>query len=134
MPFALTDTFRWIRRPRPPLAMTDAQFTGYVATLLRTGGWKGVTVAAAMGPLGTDVVGVGADGRRWLIRCHRDASRLHPPDVHRFADTVRQLRRGDIAVLITAGEVPEPVRQAAVASNTTVVDGAGLAWWAGTQP
>ena len=115
------------------ISMTDGQFTQYVAGLLRAGGWKRVSVSAPMGPLGTDVSAVGADGRRWLVRCHRDATRLRPADVHRFADTVRLCRRGDVTVLITAGTVPEQVRRAAVASRTTVVDGESLAWWAGLQ-
>ena len=106
-------------------AMTDGQFTAYVVGLMRHGGWARVSVSAAMGHLGTDVVGVGADGRRWLVRCHRDASRLQPSDVHRFAHAVRQLRRGDIAVLVTAGDVPERIRHAAADRDTPVIDGGG---------
>ncbi len=42
------------------------------ARVLRAGGWRRVTVTNALGRLGTDVVGVAADGRRWLMRCPRD--------------------------------------------------------------
>jgi hypothetical protein len=113
--------------------MTDGQFAAYVVGLMRQGGWARVSVSAAMGHLGTDVVGVAADGRRWLVRCHRDASRLQPSDVHRFARAVRELRRGDVAVLVTAGEVPARIRHAAADSATPVIDGRGLAWWADFQ-
>jgi hypothetical protein len=113
--------------------MTDRQFVDHVAGLLRAGGWTRVTVTAAMGHLGTDVVGVSADGRRWLMRCHRDPTRLDPSDVHRFAETARDLRRGDLAMLVTAGTVSAPVMQATLSAGITLVTGESLAWWADIQ-
>ncbi len=110
----------------PPLAAR-------VAALMRAGGWRQVTVTAALGRLGTDVVGVGADDRRWLIRCHHDSAGLAPSDVHRFADTARYLRRGDVTVLVTDGPVAEPVLDAARRSGVTLVDSESLSWWATVQ-
>ncbi|MGX6600599.1 restriction endonuclease [Micromonosporaceae bacterium Da 78-11] len=111
----------------------EIQLTRYVAGLMKAGGWRRVSIAAAMGHLGTDVLGVGADGRRWVVRCHPDAARLDPSDVRRFADAVRQLRRGDVSVLVAAGIVPIALRQAAQGRGTTLVDRDALAWWAAVQ-
>ncbi|GIE95331.1 restriction endonuclease [Paractinoplanes rishiriensis] len=104
-----------------------------VAGLMRSGGWRRVTVAAAMGQLGTDVVGVAADGRRWVVRCHHDAVRLGPADVRRFAQTFREFRRGEVAVLVTDQPVSTALRDAALRCRTTLVDRAGLVWWACVQ-
>ncbi|HEV7710428.1 MAG TPA: restriction endonuclease [Asanoa sp.] len=122
------------RRLPSAAAMTDRQLAVRVAALLRAAGWRQVTVTAAMGQLGTDVVGVGVDGRRWVTRCHREPARLDPSDVHRFADTVRQLRRGNATMLVTAGTVPSPVRNAALRAGVTLVDFDGLAGWAAHLP
>jgi len=121
------------RHRRPGVAMTDRQLADRVAALMRSGGWRRVTVTGALGHLGTDVVGVAADGRRWLMRCHRDPDRLDPSDVFRFADTARYLRRGDVTILVTAGPVPAPARHAALRAGVTLVDSEGLAWWAAVQ-
>ena len=105
----------------------------HVAGLMRAGGWREVSVAAAMGHLGTDVCGVGVDGRRWVVRCHPDAALLDPADVRRFADAVRLTRRGEVIVLVAAGFVPAALRQAAQRCGTTLVDLDALDWWAGVQ-
>ena len=134
--FIIATIGRLRRRPPPTSGsgtLTDRQLTDRVAALMRDGGWRQVTVTAAMGHLGTDVVGMGADGRRWLMRCHRDAARLAPADVHRFADTARNLRRGDVTMLVTAGPVSAPVLHAAVQAGVTLVDGESLAWWSTVQ-
>jgi hypothetical protein len=115
-----------------PVAMPVA-LPRQVAGLMRAGGWRQVTVAAGMGHLGTDVLGVGADGRRWVVRCHHEAARLGPADVRRFADTVRELRRGEVVVLVTEQTVSTALRLAAQRCGTRLVDTAGLAWWAGLQ-
>jgi Restriction endonuclease len=104
-----------------------------VAGLMRAGGWREVTVAAAMGRLGTDVIGVGADGRRWVVRCHHDAGRLDAADVRRFADAVRELRRGEVAVLVTEQPPSTSLLRAALRCGTRLVDRAGLIWWARLQ-
>ncbi|GAA0546223.1 hypothetical protein GCM10010172_29850 [Paractinoplanes ferrugineus] len=92
-----------------------------------------MTVTASMGLLGTDVVGVGADGRRWLMRCHHDPSRLEPADVHRFADMVRQARRGEVSMMVVPGTVPDPVLHTAAQAGVTLVDAGSLRWWAALQ-
>jgi hypothetical protein len=66
--------------------MNDRQLTERVTALMRAGGWRQVTITAPMGALGTDVLGIGTDGRRWLLRCHGDPARLDRADIHRFAD------------------------------------------------
>ncbi|GAA2630995.1 restriction endonuclease [Paractinoplanes durhamensis] len=104
-----------------------------VAALMRSGGWRHVTVTASMGNLGTDVVGVAADGRRWVLRCHRDPARLDPADVHRFADAVRQMRRAEVTMLVIAGTAPGPVLHAAAKAGVTVVDADSLSWWTSLQ-
>ena len=112
---------------------SEAELTRHVAGLMRAGGWQQVSVAAAMGHLGTDVYGVGVDGRRWVVRCHPDAALLDPADVRRFADAVRLTRRGDVVVLVAAGFVPAALRRAAQRCGTTLVDRDALDWWASVQ-
>jgi hypothetical protein len=104
-----------------------------VAGLMRAGGWQQVTVAAAMGRLGTDVMGVSADGRRWVVRCHHGVAGLDPADVRRFVDTVRELRRGEVTVLVTDQPISGVLRQAAQRCGTTLVGRDALRWWAGIQ-
>jgi hypothetical protein len=100
---------------------------------MREGGWRQVTVTASMGHLGTDVTGIAADGRRWVLRCHPDPSGLTPVDVHRFADAVRQMRRGDLSMVVVAGAAPASLVQAATEAGVTVVDAASLSWWENQQ-
>jgi Restriction endonuclease len=117
----------------PAVTGVGAALTGRVAALMRAGGWQRVTITASMGRLGTDVVGVGADGRRWLLRCHPDPARLDPADVHRFARTARDLRRGEVTMLVLAGSAPPGVLAAATRAGVTVVDADSLAWWTAMQ-
>ncbi|MET3425537.1 hypothetical protein BJ973_004749 [Actinoplanes tereljensis] len=117
-------------RKSDPAPMMSA---GRVAELMRAGGWRRVTITAGLGHLGTDVIGVGADGRRWLIRCHHDQTPLAPSDVHRFAETNRYLRRGDLTVLVTDQPLTQPVLQAAARGGVTLVDSGTLSWWATVQ-
>lgn len=104
------------RRPR------TIDLPDHVAGLMRTNGWRTVSVSAAMGRLGTDVTGVAADGRRWVVRCHRDAAILEPADVLRFAEAVHGMRRADVHALFTTGPITDPVREAARRCRTTLLD------------
>ncbi|MCY1143202.1 restriction endonuclease [Actinoplanes sp. Pm04-4] len=113
--------------------MTDRRLTGRVAALMRAGGWRQVTVTAAMGHLGTDVVAVGVDGRRWLLRCHHDPARLTPADVHRFADSARRMRRAEVTMLVLGTDSPSPLLEAAAQAGVTLVDAGSLSWWAAQQ-
>ncbi|WP_433294275.1 hypothetical protein ACQP2F_32685 [Actinoplanes sp. CA-030573] len=92
-----------------------------------------MTVTASMGHLGTDVTGIGADGQRWVLRCHLDPAGLAPADVHRFADAVRLMQRGDLIMIVVGGSASEPVLQAAVQASVTIVDAASLSWWENLQ-
>jgi hypothetical protein len=100
---------------------------------MREGGWRQVTVTASMGHLGTDVTGIAADGQRWVLRCHPDPAGLAPVDVHRFADTVRQMRRGDLTMIVVGGSASESLLQAAAQAGVTLVDAASLSWWENLQ-
>jgi hypothetical protein len=100
---------------------------------MRAGGWRQVTVTALMGPLGTDVVGVGVDGRRWLLRCHHDPARLTPADVHRFADSARRMRRAEVTMLVLGTDSPGPLLEAAAQAGVTLVDAGSLSWWSAQQ-
>ncbi|GIF68428.1 hypothetical protein Ais01nite_64630 [Asanoa ishikariensis] len=51
-------------------------------------------------------------------------------DVCRLTDAARYLRRGDVTVLVTAGAVSAPVREAAMSAGVMLVDSERLAWWA----
>jgi hypothetical protein len=110
-----------------------SSLAGHVASLMRTGGWRQVAVTAALGRLGTDVVGVGADGRRWLIRCHHDQAALAPSDVHRFAEAARYLRRGEVTMLVSNQTLAESVLRAAQRCGVTLVGSESLAWWTNVQ-
>ncbi|SNT37464.1 Restriction endonuclease [Asanoa hainanensis] len=121
------------RRPARATLVTDRHLAGRVAALMRAGGWRQVAVRPAMGRVGADVVGIAADGRGWLLRCHQDATALDAADVYRFTDAARYLRRGDVTVLVTAGAVPAPVREAALSAGVMLMDSARLAWWADVQ-
>ncbi len=92
-----------------------------------------MTVTASMGHLGTDVTGVAADGRRWVLRCHPDPSSVAALDVHRFADGVREMRRGDLTMIVVGGAAPASLVQAASRAGVTVVDAASLSWWENLQ-
>ena len=94
-------------------------------------GWRRGADRAREAPALPDQVA--ADGRRWVVRCHHDAARLDPADVWRFADAVREFRRGEVTVLVTDQPVSSSVRRAAQRCGTTLVDRAGLTWWAGVQ-
>ncbi|GIF74643.1 restriction endonuclease [Asanoa siamensis] len=109
--------------------MTEGDLAARVATVLRAGGWRRVTVTSTLGHLGTDVVGVARDGRRWLLRCPRDPASLTAADVSRFAEAARYLGRGDVTVLVTSGPVPPPVRAAATQARVTLVDSDDLPAW-----
>ncbi|MET0425878.1 MAG: restriction endonuclease [Actinoplanes sp.] len=113
--------------------MAGRRLPDRVADLMRAGGWRRVTITAAMGHLGTDVVGVGADGRRWLIRCHDDPGSLQPLDVQRFAETTRKMRRSEVTIMVTGRTAAEPVLLAARQARITMVDSESLDWWAAVQ-
>ncbi|GLZ01609.1 restriction endonuclease [Actinoplanes sp. NBRC 103695] len=112
---------------------TDHRLTERVAALMRAGGWQQVTITAVMGHLGTDVTGLGTDGRRWLLRCHSDPDRVTPVDVHRFAGTARQLRRSDVTMIVVDGPARLPLLDAASTAGITFVDAASLSWWTALQ-
>lgn len=97
-----------------------------VAALLRASGWRQVEVLAPMGALGTDITGTAPDGRRWVVRCHRDAATLDPADIQRFADAAHQMRRADVHALFTAAPVTAPARAAARHCRTMLLTRADL--------
>lgn len=114
-------------------SMTGTQFEHYVARLLRASGCRRVKVCGGAGDLGADVVGYAPDGRRLVVQCKRYKGKLGSPDVQRFAGTVRDVHRADVALLVTTGFATQPAIAVARRCRITLVARPALARWAATQ-
>ncbi|MET9143315.1 restriction endonuclease [Streptomyces sp. NPDC004042] len=110
--------------------MSPAEFEYAVAELCRKDGCTRVQAVGGAGDLGADVVACTPDGSKVVVQCKQYRSKVTSPDLQRFAGTVFDIHRADVAVLLTTGTVTTPAARLTKAAGIEIVHADRLDRWA----
>ncbi|WP_328657656.1 restriction endonuclease [Streptomyces sp. NBC_00334] len=111
-------------------ALSPTEFEYAVAELCRKDGCTRVQAIGGAGDLGADVVAYTPDGCKVVIQCKQYRGKVASPDLQRFAGTVFNVHRADVAVLVTTGTVTTPAARLAKATGIEIVHAERLDRWA----
>ncbi|MFJ9615079.1 restriction endonuclease [Streptomyces noursei] len=116
--------------------MTGTQFEHAVADLARRDpAVRSATVSGGANDRGLDVLVVLHDGRRVAVQCKRyaEGNRVGAPAIYTANGTYRDYHRCDHAVIVTTSRFTRDaeVANASLAAPLRLIDGRGLARWAG---
>ncbi|MGW1998275.1 restriction endonuclease [Embleya sp. NPDC001921] len=111
--------------------MSGREFEHLVADLCRRDGCSRVRVSGGAGDLGTDVVGLLPDGRRFVVQCKRSSltSEVGSPDMRRFLGTGRHVHGAQVLILATSSCSPPPAHNLGVAQSAVLIDRDRLGAW-----
>lgn len=111
-------------------ALSPAEFEREVAELCRKDGCTRVQTTGGAGDLGADVIAYAPDGRKLVIQCKQYRGKVASPDLQKFAGTVFQIHRADVALLVTTGTLTAPAASLAKAAGIDIVHADLLNRWA----
>nr|WP_240798455.1 restriction endonuclease [Streptomyces sp. S501] len=114
-------------------ALSPAEFEREVAELCRKDGCIRVQAVGKAGDLGADVIAHTPDGRKVVIQCKQYRGKVSSPDLQKFAGTVFQIHRADVALLVTTGTLTAPAASLAKAAGIGIVHADLLDRWASGQ-
>lgn len=112
--------------------MTGTEFEAFVASLLRTHGYRRVEVVGGASDGGADVRARAPDGRAVVVQCKRWRRPVPPHEVRAFVGTLSGTHRGFTGLFVaTQGFTDEAVREAGAGHDAALalVDRHGLALW-----
>lgn len=114
-------------------ALSPVEFEREVAELCSKDGCNRVQTVGQAGDLGADVIAHTPDGRKIVIQCKQYRGKVSSPDLQKFAGTVFQIHRADVALLVTTGTLTAPAASLAKATGIGIVHADLLDRWAGGQ-
>ncbi|KDN18224.1 restriction endonuclease [Amycolatopsis rifamycinica] len=114
-------------------AMAPDEFERALAFLCSRDGCSQATVTGRAGDLGADVTAYAPDGRKIVLQAKRygGTSKVTGPDLQRFGGTCFTVHGAGVAAVVTTSTFTKQARQYAAHHGIRLLDGPGLAAWAG---
>ncbi|WP_410606831.1 restriction endonuclease [Amycolatopsis sp. lyj-109] len=114
-------------------SMAPGEFEHALAFLCSRDGCSQATVTGRAGDLGADVTAYAPDGRKVVLQAKRygSTSKVTGPDLQRFGGTCFTVHGARVAAVVTTSTFTKQAQQYAAHHGIRLLDGPGLAAWAG---
>ncbi|NBH02700.1 restriction endonuclease [Amycolatopsis sp. SID8362] len=114
-------------------SMAPDEFERALAFLCSRDGCSQATVTGRAGDLGADVTAYAPDGRKIVLQAKRygGTSKVTGPDLQRFGGTCYSVHGARVAAVVTTSTFTKQAREYAAHHGIRLLDGPGLAAWAG---